>query len=72
MLHLQKDFSQIVQRVTNNNKKELSHAEIWTLFREAYGVSSNTSEFKLVNYQSAKQSDVYEIKITRIADKKLT
>ena len=62
--NLQKDFSQIVQRVTDNNKKELSHAEIWTLFREAYGVSSNTSEFKLVNYQSAKQSDVYEIKIS--------
>lgn len=62
--NLQKDFSQIVQRVTDNNKRELSHAEIWILFREAYGVSSNTSEFKLVNYQSTKQSDVYEIKIS--------
>lgn len=62
--NLQKDFSKIVQKVTDNNDKELSHAEIWKLFREEYGISSNESEFKLVTYQSSKEIDVYEVKIS--------
>lgn len=62
--NLQKDFSQIVQKVTDNNKKELSHAEIWTLFRAEYGVNTHDSEFRLVNYQSSKQDDIYQVKIS--------
>ena len=62
--NLQKDFSQIVQKLTDNNQKELSHAEIWTVFREEYGISVEGCDFKLVNYQSSKKDDIYEVKIS--------
>lgn len=62
--NLQKDFSQIVQKVTDKNNRELTHAEIWALFREEYGVSSNQREFKLINYQSYKLEDVYKIEMS--------
>lgn len=61
---LQKDFSQIVQKISDSYKRELSHAEIWALFREEYGVSPSESEFRLINYQSNKQSDTYDVNIS--------
>lgn len=67
---LQKDFSQIVQKITDHNKRELSHAEIWALFREEYGMGPHQSEFKLINYQSTKQTDRYQVKIVVEVEKK--
>lgn len=68
---LQKDFSQIVQKVTDGYKRELSHAEIWTLFREEYGVNHAENNFKLINYQTNKQNDAYEVKIALEVQHKL-
>lgn len=61
--NLQKDFSQIVQKRTDAHKKELSHADIWGLFLNEYGVTNQHNHLRLVNYQSSKNQAVYEVKI---------
>lgn len=68
--NLQKDFSQVVQNVSDSEKRELSHAEIWKLFTHEYGISTTECDFKLQDYQSSKKDDHYGVKIAFQYDQK--
>ncbi|ESK37284.1 2-isopropylmalate synthase [Acinetobacter nectaris CIP 110549] len=63
-IELQKDFSQIVQKVTDSRNAELSHAEIWKIFQKEYGINPTEVDFKLINYQSQKQNEIYKVQIS--------
>lgn len=62
--NLQKAFSQIVQSMTDEHNRELSSAEIWTLFLNEYGLSNQKNGWQLINYQSSKQNDSYQVKLS--------
>ncbi|WP_173911764.1 2-isopropylmalate synthase [Acinetobacter sp. Marseille-Q1618] len=62
--NLQKDFSQVIQKITDRENRELSHAEIWKIFLKKYVVMPVKKEIKLTNYQSNKHNDVYDMKIS--------
>lgn len=62
--NLQKDFSQVVQHQSDSSKRELSHAEIWQLFCQSYGITEKDRRFKLSNYQSHKNQELFEVKIS--------
>ncbi|WP_424202964.1 2-isopropylmalate synthase [Acinetobacter venetianus] len=62
--NLQIAFSKVVQKITDTNKKELSHAEIWNVFVKEYGVTTNPDNFKLINYDSNKIGESFEVKFS--------
>lgn len=62
--NLQKDFSQILQKITDNDNREFSHAEIWALFQKQYAISTTNNDFKLIHHQSNKQHDIYEVSLS--------
>lgn len=60
---LQVDFSQKVQHHTDKTGQEVSIAELWRLFRNAYGLSQRASA-KLIGYQSDHLGQLHSIKAT--------
>jgi 2-isopropylmalate synthase len=54
---LQADFSRHVQRVADQQSRELNAADIWDSFRRAYHVQTPDKHFQLVEYEETRASD---------------
>ena len=54
---MQADFSPHVQRMADELGRELTAADIWDAFRQAYYVKMEPRQFRLVDYEESRASD---------------
>ncbi|MHA6317291.1 2-isopropylmalate synthase [Altererythrobacter sp. CAU 1778] len=64
---LQADFSRHVQRVADEQSRELNAADIWDAFKSAYHVQTTDKHFQLVDYEESRASDGTRIFAGKIA-----
>ena len=64
---LQADFSRHVQRVADEQSRELNAADIWDAFKSAYHVQTTEKHFQLVDYEESRASDGTRIFAGKIA-----
>ena len=63
---MQADFSPHVQRMADEQSRELNAADIWDAFRRAYHVQTSDKHFQLVDYEESRASDGTRIFTGRI------
>lgn len=64
---MQRDFSKHVQRLADEQSRELNARDIWEAFKEAYHVQTPDKHFQLIDYEEARASDGTRVFAGKIA-----